>query len=729
MKLRLLLILGFLSFFGLWAKAQCAAYGYFTQSGAATIFYDSSYSVNGHDAYWTFGDGGTGFGTQAFHTYTTNGTYTACLYIYDSIANCADTTCFTLTVSSYSSCSATFSFTEDSVNSLLYYLNGSSPPSGGSVEFLVWDFGSNDTSYYNQYSSHLFPNSGTYKIYYIVSDSNGQVCDSSELTITVSSSTSSCNASFTYNIDSINVTKHYFYGSTPPSGGSAVWHIHGNSYNVTYTGQNLTIFLNYTGSYGITYLLYDNNGNLCDSAYSAVSVSSGSIYCNASFSYAVDNANPYKLNFTNTSTNAHTAYWWFGGNSNSTQFNPSFTFATTGYHTVCLTTYDSLNNFCDSICQQVYVSGSSASCNAYFLTSVSGNTVNFYDTASSGNILAWDFGDSTYGNTSNPSHTYATSGTYYACLYIYYIDTAGDTLLCDWYCQTITVGSGNNCDASFNFSVDSMNTSASSYPVSFYHNSDTTLGFLWTFGDGSSSTQLYPTHTYTSAGTYTVCLKVITGYDSLSLPIICDSSCQTLTVGGTSGCQASFYLGVDTANLFNLYIITNSTGTTSSTTYYWDFGDSSTSTAQYPTHQYSSFGLYNLCLTILDSSTGCYSTYCDSIGLDSNGNLLKRDGFGITVLDEKDVLDIEDLDILRNVNIYPNPSNGLFTLNLDLYSAESIEISAVNSFGQTVVHKEITGYAGANVCKLDMAEQVNGLYFINIKVGNQLKNVKVFINR
>ncbi|MFT7230568.1 MAG: PKD repeat protein, partial [Bacteroidia bacterium] len=81
-----------MAFLGHYAEAQCAAYGYFTQSAASAVFYDSSYSVNGHEAYWSFGDSTSGsYGTQVSHTYTANGTYSACLFIYDTIANCNDT--------------------------------------------------------------------------------------------------------------------------------------------------------------------------------------------------------------------------------------------------------------------------------------------------------------------------------------------------------------------------------------------------------------------------------------------------------------------------------------------------------------------------------------------------------------------------------------------------------------------------------------------------------------
>ena len=641
MKFKLLLITGILAFFGQRAQAQCTAAAYFAQSGATVTFYDTSFSVNNHDSYWGFGDGSAGYGTPVSHTYTTNGVYTASLYISDSLANCDDTMLFTV------------------------YIN------------------------------------------------------------------------------SLNT-------------------------------------------------------------------------CNASFNTSVDLSNAYKINFNNTSTNAATTNWWFGGNNSSASYNPSHTFATAGYKTVCLTTYDSSGNFCDSICQSVYVPGSnsSVSCDASFWTSVSGNTVNFYDSTSSSSIVEWFYGDGNYGYSNNPSHTYTNSGTYNACLFVYDVDSIGDTLLCDSFCQTLTIAGTSNCTANFSAYPDSSNTSASSYPVYFFNNS-TGVNYLWNFGDGTSDTSTNPNHTYTSAGTYTICLYALTAYDNLGIPIICDSTCTTITVGnaivncsptmsysidslnsnkyyflgsnppsggfatwsvyegsstttysgqyathtfsgsinasvyynvyradssycggdgdtltiGSPNCQASYYLGIDTTNQFNIYVINSSTGTTSTTTYFWNFGDGTTSTAQYPTHQYNSFGLYNLCLTISDSISGCSSTYCDSIGIDSNGNLLKKDGFEITVLDEKDLLSTADIDAMSELSVYPNPSNGSYTIKLNLQASETVNILAVNSFGQTVLVEERNGRTGTNTYSLDMTNQPNGLYFLSLRAGNQVKNRKLYIQK
>src|SRR5207247_1549942 len=61
--------------------------------------------------------------------------------------------------------------------------------------------------------------------------------------------------------------------------------------------------------------------------------------------------------FINNSTlgNNGMYYWDFGDGNYSTQYNPSNIYDSTGTYLVCLTAYDSLQNFCDSTCHYVTI--------------------------------------------------------------------------------------------------------------------------------------------------------------------------------------------------------------------------------------------------------------------------------------------------------------------------------------------------------------------------------------
>ena len=77
-------------------------------------------------------------------------------------------------------------------------------------------------------------------------------------------------------------------------------------------------------------------------------------------------------------------------------------------------------------------------CNASFTFTIVGNTVNFTSTSTgvTGNtIYSWSFGDTQSSSSQNPSHTYATGGTYTVCMGI--ADFAIGCL--DSACQTVVI--------------------------------------------------------------------------------------------------------------------------------------------------------------------------------------------------------------------------------------------------------------------------------------------------
>ena len=790
MKLKYLYLLAFLALFSFSAKAQtCTAYGYYAQSGSTVTFYDTSYSQNGHSTYWSFGDGTSGYGSTVTKTYNSNGTFTPCFVIYDSAANCTDTLCFSVTISSASGCNADFSystngrnvvFTDNSTSSIWYQQ--------------LWNFGDgSSTTTTNSAISHTYTSSGSYNVCLYIADSVNVICDSICKTVVVNA----CYPSFSFTPDSTVSNRYCFYGSSPSTGGSAQWVFVDGNTTVTDSGRNVCYtFVNGSPRYAI-YLLYDSSGNFCDSTsynfnppascyayfyayqsrnaaltmdfYNASSGSTNVLWnfgdgststsanpshtyssagtynvclylmdsvnqicdsscqtitvtnsasCYGSFSYAVDSLNPYKINFTNTSVGASSAYWWFGGSNSSTAYNPSFTYSSSGWNWVCLTTYDSSGNLCDSICDSVYVPGTSNQCYGSFtmtVDSVNPLKVYFTNTSVGATSAYWWFGGNNSSTVFSPTFTFNSYGNQTVCLTTY--DSSGN--LCDSICQNVFLRPpSSSCQASFTSFVDSTNN----LKVHLFGSSPPSGGsvayYIYEGGASTTYNSTNVTHTFNSAGSKTV---VYVMFDSLGYP--CDTVSQVVSV--TSSCQASFYLAVDTNNLYNLYIINNSTGTSTSTSYYWDFGDSSSSTQQSPTHQYTSFGVYNLCLTISDSLTGCTSTYCDSIGLDSNGNLLKREGFTITVLDAGNV-SVEEFN-LTGVNLYPNPSTGLVNISLSAKAREEMTITTLNALGQEMSKSEHTVQPGDNKFLLDLSDQKTGMYFIKLQTGNGIKTQRVFI--
>jgi PKD repeat protein len=112
-------------------------------------------------------------------------------------------------------------------------------------------------------------------------------------------------------------------------------------------------------------------------------------------------------------------------------------------------------------------------------------------------------------------------------------------------------------------------------------------GHLWTFGDGASSTEQHPSHTYARTGSFRVTHKITKDGRS-------SSATKTLVVG-PSAPVASFTSRTTTAPR-TLQFVDTSTG--APTAYRWTFGDGGTSSLKNPVHAYAKPGTYTICLTV-----------------------------------------------------------------------------------------------------------------------------------
>ncbi len=114
------------------------------------------------------------------------------------------------------------------------------------------------------------------------------------------------------------------------------------------------------------------------------------------------------------------------------------------------------------------------------------------------------------------------------------------------------------------------------------------LDYFWEFGDGSSSTEPNPTHSYAGNGRYTISLTVTNKYgtDKKTEPAF-------VSVGNAPG--ASFY-ATPTQGTLPLKVTFADTSGDGITSWRWDFGDGGTSSLQNPTHVYTKTGIYAVSL-------------------------------------------------------------------------------------------------------------------------------------
>lgn len=252
---------------------------------------------------------------------------------------------------------------------------------------------------------------------------------------------------------------------------------------------------------------------------------------------------------------------------------------------------------------------SSAQCTAWWMGwSTPNYTATFVDSSGTDpNVTTylWDFGDGNTSAAQNPTNQYATGGWYYVCFTL--VTQVNGQSCTATQCDSLYVGTmPSTCNALFTAS----NTPNSNFIYYFNNQSQTTGGYatyVWSFGDGTSSTNPSPSHTYSAAGTYSVCLTV--NVNSNTGNISCTSTfCDTITVAGTPPPVCTAIFGHQTTGLTANF---NAGG--GNYIYSWNFGDGSIGTSQYTSHTYNSAGTYIVCLTVENFAGTCMDSICTSV--------------------------------------------------------------------------------------------------------------------
>ena len=149
------------------------------------------------------------------------------------------------------------------------------------------------------------------------------------------------------------------------------------------------------------------------------------------------------------------------------------------------------------------------------------------------------------------------------------------------------------------------------------------MSWDWDFGDGATSLNQNPMHTYQQTGEYLVCLTItVASINGFCVNYYCDT--VTITGNGTMPCQADFIAYHDTIispnnSPYSYSFLDLSMGT--AVGWHWDFGDGTIANIQSPTHTYQSLGTYQVCLSIWDNNM-CQSLFCDSIDVDTTNMLV-----------------------------------------------------------------------------------------------------------
>ena len=357
---------------------------------------------------------------------------------------------------------------------------------------------------------------------------------------------------------------------------------------------------------------------------------------------------PLTVDFADTVHNAKSYEWNFGDGTptvTTTVPNSSHIFNAVGSYLVRLVAVDSTTcNIRDTAYVHIRVGDIQATINfnpvklspcdsfKYRFDNTSTAPVPFNNTS-----FTWDFGDGSpriTAGTASVFHSYAAPGTYNVNLVL--TDTA--------YCNapdstTIQVRVAALVKAQFT----TPPTGCAPYTAEFNNTSLAGQSFQWDFGDGTTSTDINPTHLYPVAGTYTITL-IANDPGTCNLT---DTTRQTITVANNPTANFNFSPATPIENTPTSFTNQSSPDAVN---FVWNFGDGATlqTTSRLAvTHQYNVTGTYNACLVAINAA-GCPDTLCQPVSAlvtdavdvpnaftpmssDINNKVFVR-GFGITKL-------------------------------------------------------------------------------------------------
>ena len=580
--------------------------------------------------YWSFGDGSTGSGPDPFHTYSVDGTYQVCLWVWtwDPVAQdtCFADHCEWVTVQGNEPCidvSPVITWNGAGNNTVVFAGTTTLP-----VDGLVWQFG-DGTEGFGQTITHTYAAAGLYEVclaaWYWNTNTQDTCWSETCQTITVGGGDpcQGLEACFVPN-DWGNGVFFFDNCTNGPLGTQLMWDFGDGS---TSTITNVEHVFAQPGTYTVCLFAYWQN--CVDSTCTTVIVEGGGDPCQglqASFTYS-STLNGVYFASNSTGLGQQTILsWTFGDGAAGTGSPVVHVYPGPGTYEACLTVtsiYQLPNGAVltcvDTTCVQVIIQGGNNPCdalNANFDPVVGGLSVNIQNAAINTQwTYHWSFGDGSFGNGPNPFHSYPASGTYQICLTVWTWDPlAQDTCFAD-HCEWVTVQGNQPCvDANpvISWSEVGNNTvvfaGTTTLPVD---------GLIWQFGDGPVGFGQTVTHTYPAAGQYQVCLYA--WYWNNSTQDTCWSEdCLTITVGGGDPCQGleACFVPNDWGN--GVFFFDNCTTGPIGTQLMWDFGDGSTSTITNVEHSFTQPGTYTVCLTAYWQN--CVDSACTTVTVVGSGD-------------------------------------------------------------------------------------------------------------
>lgn len=532
---------------------------------------------------WELGNGVTSFLRNPSATYFNPGTYTVKLVVRNAAGK--DSLVKKEFITVYASPKVDFSVDKESgCFPLPVQFSDKSSSGSGALVSWQWDFGDGTLST-QQHPAHTYASAGAFSTTLKVTNSSG--CSktfSKPQTVTIANGVK---AAFTHTDPGLcpaPATVQFTNRSTGPPPLDFAWSFGDGS---TSTTADPVHQYNINGAYTVRLIAASPLG-CADTVTLPQAFNIGSARADFSVPAAVCANRP--VSFTNTSSSLPVnVKWEFGDGTYSTLANPVKTYTGPGTFTVKLIT--DFGTCSDTAKKSVQVSAlpsadftatQQSSCNlpvdVKLKALATGST----------NSFIWDFGDSTTGTGSQPTHRYTREGTYTVRLIVTTSGDCSDTLtktdFVNVYKPQITVTGlpKNGC------------TPLAVSPAASVAGGSIT-GYQWNFGDGATSTAAKPSHTYLKKGTYDVTLIATTSAGCTDTVFL-----EHAVRMGEKPRAGFVHTPVTVCPYEQVSFTDKSTGSVDQ--WFWDFGDGGTSGEKSPLHQYGDTGWHNVTLVVYDNT-------------------------------------------------------------------------------------------------------------------------------
>ena len=588
----------------------------------------------GQTAQWTVSGGGiSGLNNQPdVNVVWTSLPGTVTLTITDPATGCVSVETITVIENCGQNCpcdlSPVFKYAIDAQCNVAFKAAHGGPSCLTNVQY-HWDFGDGTTGTGNL-TTHVFPGPGVYVVCVEVTATNGtQICSKKickEIFIPCSPQGCPCNLNPSFQYAFLQGCTMQFQGA---HGGPACltnvqynWDFGdgttGSGPNPVHTFPGSGIYMVCMEVVAVSPTGERCKEKICKEIYVNCETQSCPCELKPKFDYQIDaDCNVNFQGFSGGPQCLSVTYAWdFGDGTTGSGQYPSHTFPGPGVYHVCVevTAVNAAGEQCkDKYCKDIVINCDTppcpcelkpefqyivdASCNVHFesihggpscLTNVQYN---------------WDFGDGSTGSGQNPNHTFPGPGVYYVCLEVKAVNAAGEECK-EKICKEVYVDCHTEpcpCELKpkFDYQIDA------DCKVHFQGFSGgpqcLSVTYAWDFGDGTTGSGQYPSHTFPGPGVYHVCVEV-TAVNAAGEQCK-DKYCKDIVINcDTPPCpcelKPEFQYIVDASCNVHFESIHGGPSCLTNVQYNWDFGDGSTGSGQNPNHTFPGPGVYYVCLEV-----------------------------------------------------------------------------------------------------------------------------------